>query len=389
MHAGERENGVVGKPPRPGARKKQGLKGKKLFDKDSSSSEDEETPPASESEDVAEEEEDDNDDNTPLFHIRQTLHQPASMAGNSHLQPPPTAVKAQSPERSKRRDEGTPSLIRSAEEDEDTDTNDVLQTAWRESVVRDEPGLIGSATEEHLPVNIGQDHQTKHVASTGTFLLEESTKEDSATSSSAQENPSIDANSKGKRPASSDDKEGELAAWKRWQRDLYWATCRWQSVAKWDRHSAMERDMPIMSFEWKLVAEHAKELQNHLESVLANEPVTVKSGAQIVKVTPQGIVMEKLLLMMEREHGSLLDMVLCVGDDWSNEDMLESIESLMNEAPNVEVSACTIGQKPSKAKYYFDDTVEVIKMLQGLPLASEPSTAPSLPHFVDTTSLHI
>jgi hypothetical protein len=28
-------------------------------------------------------------------------------------------------------------------------------------------------------------------------------------------------------------------------------------------------------------------MQNHLESVLANEPVTVKSGAQIVEVTPQ------------------------------------------------------------------------------------------------------
>jgi hypothetical protein len=28
-------------------------------------------------------------------------------------------------------------------------------------------------------------------------------------------------------------------------------------------------------------------LQNHLESVLASEPVTVKSGAQIVEVTPQ------------------------------------------------------------------------------------------------------
>ncbi|KAH8935631.1 hypothetical protein BDL97_17G039000 [Sphagnum fallax] len=218
--AGERENGVAGKPPRPGARKKRDLKGKKLFDKDSSSGEDEETPPASESEDAAEEEEeDDDDDNTPLFHIRQTLHQPASMAGNSHLKPPPTAVKAQKPERSKRRDEGTPSLIRSAEEDEDTDTDDVLQTARRESVVPDEPGLIGSATEEQLPANIGQDHQTKHVATTGTFLLEESTKEDSPTSSSAQENPSTDANSKGKRPASSDDEEGELAARKRSRND--------------------------------------------------------------------------------------------------------------------------------------------------------------------------
>jgi len=43
--------------------------------------------------------------------------------------------------------------------------------------------------------------------------------EDSPTSSSAQENPSTDANSKGKRPASSDDEEGELAARKRSRND--------------------------------------------------------------------------------------------------------------------------------------------------------------------------
>ncbi len=103
----------------------------------------------------------------------------------------------------------------------------------------------------------------------------------------------------------------------------------------------------------------------------------------------KGVVVEKLLLMMEREHGSLPDLVLCVGDDRSDEDMFESIESLMNDAPSAEVFACTVGQKPSKAKYYLDDTVEVIKMLQGLASASDPSTAPSLPHFADIASLHI
>lgn len=103
----------------------------------------------------------------------------------------------------------------------------------------------------------------------------------------------------------------------------------------------------------------------------------------------KGVVVEKLLLMMEREHGSLPDLVLCVGDDRSDEDMFESIELLMNDAPSAEVFACTVGQKPSKAKYYLDDTVEVIKMLQGLASASDPSTAPPFPHFIDISSLHI
>ncbi|CAM6070590.1 unnamed protein product [Sphagnum tenellum] len=135
----------------------------------------------------------------------------------------------------------------------------------------------------------------------------------------------------------------------------------------------------------------AKELQNHLESVLASEPVAVKSGAQIVEVAPQGVskgvVVEKLLLRMER--ASLPDLVLCVGDDQSDEDMFENIESLMNDALSAEVFACIVGQKPSKAKYYLDDIVEVIKMLQGLASASDPSTAPSVPHFADIASLHI
>jgi len=215
----------------------------------------------------------------------------------------------------------------------------------------------------------------------------------------------------------------------RWQRDLDWATCRWQNAPEWDRHNALERDMPVMSFEWKQVAEpvmllytestdgsyieykesalvwhhqyadpdfgswQAKEMQDHLESVLANEPVTVKSGAQIVEVTPQGVskgvVVEKLLLMMEIERGSLPDFVLCVGDDRSDEDMFESIELLMNDAPSAEVFACTVGQKPSKAKYYLDDTVEVTKMLQGLASASDAPTAISHSQFPDLASLHI
>jgi len=35
------------------------------------------------------------------------------------------------------------------------------------------------------------------------------------------------------------------------------------------------------------------------------------------------------------------------------------------------VFACTVGQKPSKAKYYLEDTTEILRMLQGLANASE------------------
>lgn len=68
-------------------------------------------------------------------------------------------------------------------------------------------------------------------------------------------------------------------------------------------------------------------------------------------------------------NGRPPDFVMCVGDDKSDEDMFESILNTLSSqslptAP--EIFACTIGQKPSKAKYYLDDATDVVRMLKGL-----------------------
>ncbi|KAG6405511.1 hypothetical protein SASPL_133101 [Salvia splendens] len=123
----------------------------------------------------------------------------------------------------------------------------------------------------------------------------------------------------------------------------------------------------------------AKELLDHLESVLANEPVTVKSDSNCVEVKPQrvgvskGLVAKRLLSSMQ-ERGMLPDFVLCIGDDRSDEDMFEVISSSTTGpsiAPNAEVFACTVGRKPSKAKYYLDDTAEIVRLMKGLASVSE------------------
>ncbi|KAL0316587.1 UNVERIFIED_CONTAM: putative alpha,alpha-trehalose-phosphate synthase [UDP-forming] 11 [Sesamum radiatum] len=120
----------------------------------------------------------------------------------------------------------------------------------------------------------------------------------------------------------------------------------------------------------------AKELLDHLESVLANDPVVVKSGQQIVEVKPQGVskgVVVKNLLETMKNTGKPADFVLCIGDDRSDEDMFEAISSSITSRSlpdTTEVFICTVGQKPSMAKYYLDDTFEVIKMLQGLSAVS-------------------
>uniref|UniRef100_UPI001CB8EF91 alpha,alpha-trehalose-phosphate synthase [UDP-forming] 6-like n=1 Tax=Erigeron canadensis TaxID=72917 RepID=UPI001CB8EF91 len=124
----------------------------------------------------------------------------------------------------------------------------------------------------------------------------------------------------------------------------------------------------------------AKELLDHLESVLANEPVTVKRGQSSVEIKPQGVskgLVAKRLLATMQERGMTPDFVLCIGDDRSDEDMFEviagSVASNNCIAPNAEVFACTVGNKPSKATYYLDDTVEIARMMQGLASVSEQS----------------
>ncbi|PHT30829.1 Alpha,alpha-trehalose-phosphate synthase [UDP-forming] 5 [Capsicum baccatum] len=119
----------------------------------------------------------------------------------------------------------------------------------------------------------------------------------------------------------------------------------------------------------------AKEILDHLESVLANEPVTVKSGHDIVEGVNKVLVAEHLLETMQQQ-GTAPDFVLCIGDDRSDEDIFEVIMSAVSSSslsPVADVFACTVGQKPSKAKYYLEDNTEILRMLQGLASASEHS----------------
>ncbi|KAF8364836.1 hypothetical protein HHK36_033189 [Tetracentron sinense] len=181
---------------------------------------------------------------------------------------------------------------------------------------------------------------------------------------------------------------------------------------RWNRESPWESYMLVTDFDWKKIAEpvmehyteatdgssieqkesalvwhhqeadpdfgswQAKELLDHLENVLANEPVVVKRGQYIVEVKPQGISKGKVvenLISTILSLGKPPDFVLCIGDDRSDEDMFDSIARSVSDPslPAIaEVFACTVGQKPSMAKYYLDDTVEVVKLLQGLATAT-------------------
>lgn len=91
------------------------------------------------------------------------------------------------------------------------------------------------------------------------------------------------------------------------------------------------------------------------------------------------MVAEKILSSMT-ENRRQADFVLCIGDDRSDEDMFEIFGGAIASGTllaNASVFACTVGQKPSKAKYYLDDTSDVVLMLENLAEASDVPSSPS------------
>ena len=94
----------------------------------------------------------------------------------------------------------------------------------------------------------------------------------------------------------------------------------------------------------------------------------------VVQGISKGVVVVSLLSSMV-SGGKAPDFVLCIGDDRSDEDMFESIVCPANGSVKLpatsEVFACTVGKKPSMAKYYLDDTAEVVRLMQGLAYVSE------------------
>ena len=85
----------------------------------------------------------------------------------------------------------------------------------------------------------------------------------------------------------------------------------------------------------------AKELLDHLEGVLSNEPVEVVAGAAIIEVKPQGVskgnIVERILTDLSRRGPP--DFVLCIGDDRSDEDMFTAMEHV-TFSPHLPAEVC-------------------------------------------------
>lgn len=125
----------------------------------------------------------------------------------------------------------------------------------------------------------------------------------------------------------------------------------------------------------------AKELVEHLEGLLVGAPVEVAGGSTTVEVKPKGmskgVAVEKLLGSFEQRAGAPLGWVLCIGDDRSDEQMFATLSEIARDREQpLSVFACTVGQKPSQAKYYVNDSQEVLELLTAL-VAKDASTIDS------------
>ncbi|KAI3680818.1 hypothetical protein L6452_35594 [Arctium lappa] len=94
----------------------------------------------------------------------------------------------------------------------------------------------------------------------------------------------------------------------------------------------------------------------------------------LVQGVDKGTVATKIFETMA-ENGRQADFVLCIGDDRSDEDMFVAINGdginngqIMKDGS---VFACTVGQKPTAAEYYLDDTAEVLTLLETLTLLGD------------------
>ena len=102
----------------------------------------------------------------------------------------------------------------------------------------------------------------------------------------------------------------------------------------------------------------AKELLDHLEGMLANEPLEVVPGQMIVEVKPQGVSKGRAAERILGESPGA-GFVLCIGNDRSDEDMFNVV--LARDGSGA--FACTVGQKPSKAPFYVNDPADVVETL--------------------------
>ncbi|KAA8497702.1 Alpha,alpha-trehalose-phosphate synthase UDP-forming 5 [Porphyridium purpureum] len=111
----------------------------------------------------------------------------------------------------------------------------------------------------------------------------------------------------------------------------------------------------------------AKEMRDHLETVLGAFQVQVVTGHGWLQVRlanmNKGAMVQRILSdLSEEKNGSAPSFVLCVGDDRTDEDMFTLLSRDLGDLSQA-LFTCTVGVKPSNARYYLRTSEEVADVL--------------------------
>jgi len=123
-------------------------------------------------------------------------------------------------------------------------------------------------------------------------------------------------------------------------------------------------------------AMQAKELHHHLGQVLsAWNDVAVHTGKGYLEVQPRdinkGTMVDFMCTRITELRGTPPDFILCIGDDSADEFMFSALHQRYGaSSEHPAVFTCTVGRKPSAARFYLPDHERVVELLSSMSMQS-------------------
>ncbi|GJQ12397.1 hypothetical protein GpartN1_g4188.t1 [Galdieria partita] len=112
----------------------------------------------------------------------------------------------------------------------------------------------------------------------------------------------------------------------------------------------------------------AMEARQHLEQALMETPLEILMGQKILYVRPKGVDKGSFVqfILAKLQPSQSPDFILCMGDDRTDEQMFQQVESTQ-----AKVFTCSVGRKYTKAHYFVPDAHHVLSILEQLAETSQ------------------
>ncbi len=117
----------------------------------------------------------------------------------------------------------------------------------------------------------------------------------------------------------------------------------------------------------------ANEINTHLQNIYENCKLDIVNGKGYVEIKPRNVnkgYFVSHVLKNQFMESSPPDFILTIGDDTSDEEMFKYLNSVQHHIgsfkEDTNIFTCTIGRKPSSAKYFLNEVHEVIEYLECL-----------------------